>query len=81
MANIALSDLFFNYSHTCYTAAYNEFESVVRGGAASLFYPPQEKLREAIRKDAEEFLGDYAKILRCAIPTAEELADDFMRRL
>ena len=71
-----LSDLFFNHQHERYDDAMRE------GGEDG---PTDAEVREAILNDARDFVGFYPQAAAAANggidPTAEDLADDFMRRL
>lgn len=67
-----LSDLFFNHQHTHYPALFALRENKKQ-------MPPFEEIRDAIHKDALEFVASYP--ITCNGATADQLTYDFMERL
>ncbi|MDD3030357.1 MAG: hypothetical protein PHS57_08825 [Alphaproteobacteria bacterium] len=63
--NPILSDLFFNHDHGI------QIEKI----------PSKVLYDQVILDSARDFVKCYAPILRCHVPTAEELADDFHARV
>lgn len=67
MSNVhpTLSDLFFNHDHGI------QIEKI----------PSKQLFDQVILDSAKEFVSCYASIFRCHVPTAEELAADFLARV
>lgn len=64
-----LSDLFFNYSHDESHKIWNNEDHT------------DEEYRNAVVSEAKEFIDAYENLLNCQIPSDQDLADDFIRRL
>jgi hypothetical protein len=75
--DITLSDLFFNHEHANYDLLMNTYARDFKRSKL----PSYDEISEAVLKDASEFISYYGSILACRVPTAEELAKDFTRRL
>lgn len=68
MVNPIVSDLFFNHTHAEYDAL--NFKEAT-----------DEQIDAAILADAKDFIGCYGVIGEIGAYTAEELAQDFLKRL
>lgn len=79
MANVhpVLSDLFFNYDHGVDMNAQVRTRLKEKG----LLSVGEDLYRHSILESAKDFLQCYGEILNCPLPTAEDLAADFMRRI
>lgn len=70
----ALSDLFFNHTHTELEAAYAAASSGARTGGLDL-----DDVREAVAKDAEQFV-EIVDSLGIEV-TVDEMVNDYMSRI